>query len=75
MGTVVRVANGYEPQRADIRAALGLPILKPAPACPHCGNVHVKRCYCRRPTPAPKRRNFRRAREAALKLLWGERSQ
>ena len=39
-----RVANGYEPRNNRIRAALGLPQLRPAPVCA-CGSVHVsKRC-------------------------------
>jgi len=72
-GTLQRFATtDYEPHRADIRAALGLPALQLAPACPHCGQVRVtRRCLERK--PRPKRRNYRRACEQALKLLWGER--
>lgn len=44
-GTAIRVAAGYEPKRADIRAALGLPEYGLAPKCAKCGECHVaKRC-------------------------------
>lgn len=39
-----RVANGYEPKRADIRAALGLPCYAPAPVCPKHGIPHPGKC-------------------------------
>ena len=69
---IQRIMLGQEPRRPDIRAALGLPALRLAPVCPRCGQVHVtRRCLSRK--PAPKRRNFRRACVAALRLLWGER--
>ena len=39
----------YEPQRTDIRLALGLPALAPAPVCPVHGIVHVAhRCPTQR---------------------------
>jgi hypothetical protein len=45
-GTARRIAvEGHEPVDHDIRVALGLPALIPAPACLKCGEVHVtKRC-------------------------------
>lgn len=36
-----RVANGYEPKRADIRSALGLPNSVSVDACTKCGKAHV----------------------------------
>ena len=55
-GTARRIAvEGHEPVDHDIRVALGLPALIPAPACVKCGQVHVtKRCTngtARRKTP------------------------
>ena len=52
-GMVYRIAmSDYEPKRAHIRAALGLPVYIPAPACPHCGIVHIsKRCPSQRKQP------------------------
>lgn len=37
VGTVCRVAAGYNPRTDRIRKALGLPVLLPAPVCQHCG--------------------------------------
>lgn len=52
LGTACRVARGYEPRTARLRIALGLPILIPVLACPHCGRVHVtKRCPLLRRVP------------------------
>ena len=47
---VQRVATtDYRPKSPAIRAALGLPILAPAPVCPSCGVVHVAaRCPAKR---------------------------
>lgn len=52
---VWRVAlKGYEPTKPHIRLALGLPAMKPAPVCVHCGEVHVSsRC----PSKPPSRRS------------------
>jgi len=39
-----RIANtDYDPKDAHIRARLGLPAMRPAPVCPRCGRVHVRR--------------------------------
>ena len=35
--------HGYEPKRADIRQALGLPAIVELPPCSECGHVHVKK--------------------------------
>lgn len=44
-GMAYRIAmQGYEPKDAHIRAALGLPILAPAPVCPVHGVVHTGSC-------------------------------
>ncbi len=54
--------RGYEPADARIRCKLGLPALIPAPACSHCGEVHVsKRC--------PKRRRWRRIADIPTGVL------
>lgn len=44
-GTLCAISKGREPKVAHIRAALGLPVLLPAPAC-QCGEVHVRRGRC-----------------------------
>ncbi len=43
---VFRIAKSdYEPQDKIIRAALGLPVMRLAPVCDKCGDIHVtKRC-------------------------------
>lgn len=52
-GTLCRIAkHGYEPKKAAIRAALGLPTLAPAPVCPRHGIVHTRACRAAR---APRR--------------------
>ena len=39
-----RIATqGYNPKSPVIRRKLGLPSMIPAPACPRCGIVHVKK--------------------------------
>lgn len=43
-GTLCAIAKGREPRKASIRAALGLPVLIPAPACFVCGVVHTRQC-------------------------------
>lgn len=35
--------DGYEPKEAKIRVKLGLAAMAPAPVCPHCGEVHIKK--------------------------------
>jgi hypothetical protein len=44
--------KGYEPKDVVIRHRLGLPAMRPAPACPTCGDVHVynEACGARRVT-------------------------
>lgn len=52
-GTLCAISKGREPHKATIRAALGLPVLIPAPACV-CGEVHVKPGRCpNAPKPTP----------------------
>jgi len=52
-GTLCAIAKGREPKAPAIRAALGLPVLIPAPACA-CGEVHVRRGRCpNAPKPQP----------------------
>ena len=52
-GLAYRVANGYEPRGAKARAALGFPVLVPAPACA-CGEVHLRKGRCpNAPKPTP----------------------
>src|SRR5690349_10769259 len=44
-GTLCAIAKGREPHKGTIRAALGLPVLAPAPVCIYCGVPHTtKRC-------------------------------
>ena len=44
-GLIYRMAlQGYEPKDDHVRAALGLPILAPAPVCPVHGVVHTGSC-------------------------------
>ena len=43
-GTLCAIAKGRTPQKASVRAALGLPVTAPAPVCPRCGVVHYKTC-------------------------------
>ena len=40
-GTVIRIAHGYEPRRADIRRKLGLPVFVSVAPCDVCGQVHI----------------------------------
>lgn len=49
-GTLHRIAHdaAYEPRRAPIRAALGLPVFAPAPVCAVHGRVCIRHC---RPAP------------------------
>jgi hypothetical protein len=43
-----KIAHGVEPVDADIRKTLGLPVLKPAPVCKVCGEIHTtKKCMKR----------------------------
>jgi hypothetical protein len=52
VGTCVRVANGYEPKRPELRRRLGLPIMAAVPCCYDCGGIHIsKRCPVRPVSP------------------------
>lgn len=75
-GTLCAISKGREPRGADIRAALGLPVLLPAPACV-CGQVHIRTGRCpNAPKPAvPKRvrptlAEVKRLRWAVAVLGW-----
>jgi hypothetical protein len=41
-GTLAHIAKGREPKDPHTRALLHLPTFVPAPACPDCGEVHIK---------------------------------
>ena len=74
VGTAVRVARGYEPHKASVRAALGLPVLVTVPACGKCGVVHVRvTCPPATKPSAPRRAPLNRRKLAVklLGLLWG----
>lgn len=43
VGTVCRVASGYNPKAKHIRERLGLPVLLPVPVCLSCGQVHIRK--------------------------------
>ncbi len=43
-GVVQRLAAGKVPKRPEIREALGLKVLAPAPVCSRCGVVHARVC-------------------------------
>lgn len=45
-GTLIRVANGYEPKAPHIRRALGLPLIVAIRACAKCGQIHSQRKSC-----------------------------
>lgn len=69
VGTVYRLARGYEPTDSGIRARLGLPVLKLAPVCPNCGDVHPNASCPKRRATLPetrKRTNWKRA----FKFIW-----
>lgn len=74
---VYRLAHGIEPQRHDLRRALGLPVLRAVPACAHCGDVHTaKRCPRQRQAPRkPRRRPTPRQKRllAIMGALWDPR--
>lgn len=70
LGTTVRVANGYEPKQPAIREALGLPVTAPAPVCPKCGVVHIRKT-CPPAGPRKPRRNVKAIIMAAFGLPWG----
>ena len=59
-----RVASGYEPQRADIRLALGLPALALAPVCPSCGLPHTPKRFRHRPPVVRKDARRRKLRHS-----------
>lgn len=69
-GMAYRVAvQAYEPHRASIRAALGLPAMIPTAPCQACSVVHVaKRCPAAR-KPGKPRRDWRGS-FAWLAALW-----
>jgi hypothetical protein len=47
-GTLCSIAKGREPKKPEYRKILGLPEMKPAPVCAHCGKVPLKKnCNCR----------------------------
>jgi len=52
LGTLSRIDHdpNYAPHKPVILKALGLPALAPAPVCPACGVIHLRRCP-RRPAP------------------------
>ena len=52
VGSVYRVAQGYEPKTKRLRKAFGLPAYAPAPCCHICGEVHVSK-RCTRPRQLP----------------------
>ena len=61
IGTLKRIAfdEDYAPKRADICAALGLPITIAVAVCPLHGVVHEKRCPGAESKPCKPRRNWR----------------
>lgn len=63
VGTVVRVANGYNPKRTHIRAALDLPPLALSEVCPKCNVVHTRKT-CPSGPRGPRLHNWRREYEA-----------
>jgi len=40
---IARILKKKFPEDPVIRYALGLPAMRPAPVCPRCGRVHVRR--------------------------------
>jgi len=56
VGTVCRVASGYNPKAKHIRERLGLPALVAVPACPHCQQVHIRKSCPRASGHRPRRR-------------------
>ena len=69
VGTAVRVAGGYEPKSAKVRAALGFPVLASVPVCA-CGQVHV-RTRCPNRPPATRRRGLTPRQKRAVRMLGG----
>jgi hypothetical protein len=71
-GTLCAFAHGREPKKPSVRAALGLPVLAPAPVCPDCQVPHVtQRCPKKRKASRP---GLKPRQKKALKLLgvlWG----
>lgn len=41
VGVLHRLAHGVEPREPRLRHLFGLPVVRPTPACPHCGQVHT----------------------------------
>lgn len=50
-GTLIRVANGYEPKDPIIRRALGLNVYAVVATCRRCGQVHVSKRCTQKATP------------------------
>lgn len=74
-GMAQRVATTeYRPKNVEIRRRLGLPVTVPAPVCPACGVVHVKKCPAKASPPAwvTAAADFLRCRERATEpRVWG----
>jgi len=64
--------QGYEPKNAQIRLKLGLPSMAPAPVCPYCGVVHVKKHCDRQPV---KHRDWYAVDPEELKILLARREE
>ena len=49
LGTLCRIAKDdhYQPRNHATLKALGLPVTAPAPVCPRCGVVHLRKCRAR----------------------------
>lgn len=58
--------HGRDPQNAEYRRILGLPVLAPAPVCARCGVVHLRRTCPPAPSATPRRR--RPSRKARNRL-------
>ena len=62
IGTVYRMANGHDPQKANLCHTLGLPVTVPVAVCEHCGKPPLSRrhvCADAPKKPRPKRRNWK----------------
>jgi len=54
-GDVQRAMHGVFPKRPQKRLAMGLTPMRPAPACPNCGDVHTKKTCPAQHKPCPPR--------------------
>lgn len=73
MGTVYRIAHGYEPRDKCIRKALGFPVLAKVPVCQKCGDVHLaKRCTAPRQQESYEEWKARNADTLAAMVAWAE---